>query len=110
MSRSVTACIAPQLFMSILLGMLFLSKNDIVLSCKDWSAIDWASGFDWMNPTPRPDSSRDMTAGGPASCKKTAAAKLVSDRKALPKQLKSLPLLEARCKDSVNSVGAVQMS
>lgn len=107
MSRTVTACVAPQLSMSILLGMPFLSHNDILLSCKDHTAIYRNSGFDLLNPTKRTDTSRDNTANGPAKRRKSAATQLSSDRKALLKELRTLPLLEALGREPANCVGAV---
>lgn len=107
-SRTISACIAPQLSMDLLLGMPFLSRNDIILSCKQRTATCNKSGFDLLHPTPRPDTTRDNTAHGPANRRREAAAKLAADRKALLKELKSLPLKQAHGKRPHLSIGAVR--
>ncbi|KZP30599.1 hypothetical protein FIBSPDRAFT_725832, partial [Athelia psychrophila] len=49
-SRIVTACIAPQLSVDVLLGLPFLEKNDIVLRAKNRTAVCQKANFDLLNP------------------------------------------------------------
>lgn len=94
--------------MDVLLGLPALSRNDIVLGCKLRTAVCQGSGFDLLNPTGRPDSSKDTTAGGPAKRRRCDAAQLGANRKALLNQIKALPLKEAHGRRPSRCVGAVR--
>ena len=51
-SKTVHAIIAPGLCMPVILGLLFLTHNDIVTNHKERSCIDKKTGYNLMNPTP----------------------------------------------------------
>ena len=50
--KTVHAIIAPGLCMPVILGLLFLTHNDIVTDHKERSCIDKKTGYNLMNPTP----------------------------------------------------------
>jgi hypothetical protein len=53
-SKSVRAIVAPGLCSPIILGLPFLSHNNIVIDHSTRTAIDKSCGFDLLNPMPPP--------------------------------------------------------
>jgi hypothetical protein len=53
-SKTVRAVIAPSLCAPVILGLPFLSHNNIVIDHADRTVIDKVSGFDLLNPPPPP--------------------------------------------------------
>jgi hypothetical protein len=51
-SKTVRALIAPSLCACVILGLPFLSHNNIVIDHALRTAIDKVSGFDLLHPTP----------------------------------------------------------
>lgn len=107
-SRTVTACIAPNLSMDLLLGLPLLTRNDIVLRPRKRTAVCQETGFDLLNPTSRRDTEKDVTASGHANRRRAAAEQLSKDRKALIKQIQSLPLLRAQGENPSACIGVVR--
>lgn len=57
-SRTVVTIVAPYLSVPILLGLPFMSHNSIIVDAENCTVIHKHSGFDLLNPTAKPDTSK----------------------------------------------------
>jgi hypothetical protein len=53
-AKTVCAIVAPGLCSSVILGLPFLTHNNIVIDHNSCTTIDKSMGFDLLHPTPPP--------------------------------------------------------
>jgi hypothetical protein len=95
-ARKVHAVIAPSLCTEILLGLPFLTCNNLVTDYSDRTCIDKITGFDLMNPKPPP------WAPEPKPSLKEKYHKIMTDRKCLLTELANICSIRKRTVDEIS--------